>query len=305
MSYTANQSTPANGAEAIYNLLVRLLAAGWTVLSSSDGTTYNSSGNQLSSGSSGAGGLNNTSAWVRVQSPYGAGGTQWIFQRRADAATWTIQRSRAGFSGGTPDATTLPTASDTITLVNNAAFFESSPGRWNVCCDNAAPYGWHAFEFATGGGNPRTLLMHDPLAAGSYNAADADPVVSVARYTTGTFTTEWAAQGNSNAQKRVRRGLSSERTDAVGYWTYGDVNLGQVVPPGTGPGTDPYDSSEDVLPTAVGKRGASGGYCGFSTLHRWSTIGRTTGDTLQVGSEYWICVGASSWLRWDSSTPLV
>ena len=70
MAYTfLTNQTPATAAVAIYNLKTTFKAAGWTVPRSSDGTTYNNSGDQISAGTSGAGGMDNARAWFVIQEP--------------------------------------------------------------------------------------------------------------------------------------------------------------------------------------------------------------------------------------------
>src|SRR5438045_1573507 len=76
-SYSTNL-TPANGAEMWFNIKARLKSVGWTVPRSSDGSTYNSSGDQITTASSGGGGMANVGAWFVLQMP--ATGRQWCLQ---------------------------------------------------------------------------------------------------------------------------------------------------------------------------------------------------------------------------------
>ena len=118
MAFVLNKTTPATGAVAMYELKELLKLAGWTVLSSSDGTTYNSGGDQITSGASGANGMANNNAWFRIRSPAGAGAVSFTFQRGTTNLAWRIVRSRtAGFTTGSPSATVVPSASDGGTML--------------------------------------------------------------------------------------------------------------------------------------------------------------------------------------------
>jgi hypothetical protein len=106
MAYTFNTNqTPATCAEAVYNLKTLLKLVGWTVKKSSDGTTYNSTGDQISSGASGANGMNNARAWFVIQEP-GTVPRQFCLQRQNTVGVntsyqWRVKYSRyAGFTGG-------------------------------------------------------------------------------------------------------------------------------------------------------------------------------------------------------------
>lgn len=111
MAYTFSvNNSPTTGAMAMYTLISTLMSAGWLKKADSDGTTYSSTGAQVTSGSTGTGGLNNTNAWVRMQSPAVNGKTrEFIFQRGSTSVNWKIKYSAYGtFSGGVPSATVTP-----------------------------------------------------------------------------------------------------------------------------------------------------------------------------------------------------
>lgn len=112
MAYTFSvNNSPATGAIAMYTLISTLISAGWVKKMDSDGTTYSSTGTQVTSGNTGTGGLNNTNAWVRIQSPAVNGKTrEFVIQRGTTSITWKVKYSAYGtFSGGVPSATTTPT----------------------------------------------------------------------------------------------------------------------------------------------------------------------------------------------------
>ena len=62
--FDVNES-PATYAVAMFQFKTLMKTAGWTVPRSSDGLTFNSSGDQITSGSSGANGMNNNNAWLQ------------------------------------------------------------------------------------------------------------------------------------------------------------------------------------------------------------------------------------------------
>jgi hypothetical protein len=119
MSYTflVNQR-PSTGGVAMYLILSNFIAAAWVVESSSDGTTYNSSGNQITGGGTGAHGLANNMAWFRIRDPGGV--REFIVQRGTTNLQWAIKYSPAArFTGGAPTATQVPTATDEVAIWGN------------------------------------------------------------------------------------------------------------------------------------------------------------------------------------------
>lgn len=119
-TFTKNQ-TPATGSETIYLLKELLKTVGWSVKSSSDGLTYNSTGDQITSASSGAGGMDNANSWFRIQCPtMGSVTRELCYQRGAGATTARIKYSySAGFTGGSPGITRVPSATDEQTLLGS------------------------------------------------------------------------------------------------------------------------------------------------------------------------------------------
>lgn len=191
--FTQN-AAPATWAEAVYNIKEELKTAGWTVPMSSDGTTYNSGGDQISSGGSGANGMDNASAWFRIQDP---GGTRELtFQRNSSTGANTSRSFRikysysAKFTGGSPGATQTPSATDEQLVIGAGTDAAPTFVQWqsatdgsywqNVGADNAAEYGWYNFCVATGLGYTTKGggFMFDPIVNGSGTpATDPDPLV--------------------------------------------------------------------------------------------------------------------------------
>lgn len=92
---------------------------GWTVTSSSDGTTYSGTGDIITSYSA----FDNTSAWFLIGNPNNK--QQFLFQRESLNDYISLYYSRDGyFTGG--GITTRPTASDEQILINNTTFGTNS-----------------------------------------------------------------------------------------------------------------------------------------------------------------------------------
>jgi hypothetical protein len=194
----STNNTPATGAAAMYLLLTKLIAAGWVVKSSSDGTTYNSSGNQITGGGSGANGLANNSAWFRVQDPGGL--REYVAQRGTTNLVWRWTYSKsAHFVTGSPSATQVPSASDGQILngggTDGAPTFATMFGadasyRYSCAAQSAATmvnavacYPFFALGWAIGGGansQSHGLIsdVADPVTSVVFNSSDTDPVIN-------------------------------------------------------------------------------------------------------------------------------
>lgn len=318
MATEVDASSPASGTAAVFTLLTRLCAAGWIVKRWSDATTLSSdnvnlTANPYGSASSGAGNLGNTSAWFRVAAPDAS--REWLFQRGSADQTWTISRSKAGFTGGSPDATTLPTATDTATLFSATQAFPTTTWRMFVSCDDAASYGWRCFGVPSGGGNVLHFLIDEPLQNGSIDTSDTDPYLSW-RYYNGTgLAASTGAIRNVMAANIYKRftGAGSNQTPTLLIYTNQANSFGtadQVAPPGSTAGQvglTPNTLSEVPLPIPVCRPGTSSsttGWIGFCGTLRWGSVGgRDNGLTLSVGGSVYYIYCAGMWVPWDSSEP--
>lgn len=180
---------PATPSEIVWELKQLLVAAGWTVTSSSDGTTYSSSADVLTT----AADLDNDLSWFVVQSP---AGKAWCFQLEnatTDPTDWRVKYSRAaGFIIGSPSATQVPSASDQVIMLGGgsdavptfATLFDAA-GTQNVAigAHDGGLYGWYLIGYEDGL-KPQTFIFYDPLLPGSYPSEDTDPFVFAARYST-------------------------------------------------------------------------------------------------------------------------
>lgn len=103
---------PVSGTQAIFLFKERLKTGGWMVSASSDASTFNSTGDQITISGSGAGGIANTNAWFRLRSPDFL--REFLIQRGSSDELWEVWYSSdgVGFVSGSPTATVLPTADD-------------------------------------------------------------------------------------------------------------------------------------------------------------------------------------------------
>lgn len=183
--------TPITSAIGVFNWLTELIAAGWTKISDSDGTTYSSSGTQVTGGGSGTNGLGNTKAWVCMKDP--AGKTQFTFQRGTDNQHWRACHSPVdGFITGSPAATVCPTAADEAVTLGSGT--EASPSftqwftgteasmRFNSNALDTAPYTWWVATWPVGGGTNTGCGFFDgvvsPITGVGYTSDDDPHVVN-------------------------------------------------------------------------------------------------------------------------------
>jgi hypothetical protein len=306
------------GAQYVFNILDTLLDAGWTVSCSSDGTTYNASGNQISSAGSGAGGLNNNSAWFVVRDP--GGRREYAFQRGTTAGLWRVAFSElARFTGGSPSATIVPTASDSQVIEGSGT--EASPGfTANTiaatitgrahCVAYSDPegdvYRFWAANTATATGATAACLMVDACEVGSYPVDDVSPVV----HNIFNGTVRAAALTANRWKFHSRFGL------AGAAWR---TSTHQMLIPGNGTltfgltgagGVNEYTGEDDYIAGFYGFTAAAsiGGYKGKSSeMIRVSSIYRLFPHTVNISDpDESRCYFDGFLLRWPSGvTPTI
>lgn len=284
--------TPANGAESIWNLIDKLMNVGWEKIKDADGSTYSSSGTQVTSPGSGANGLANTKAWIVLRDPSGAGGRQLCFHNSDSSSYyWRIKYSpSAGFSGGSPSAIQTPTATDEQVIFgsgtdanpdNTQLFYTDGLYKQYIVVDSSAKYGFICVFHLNGTGVPRTVIMMDPLISNTYPSEDVDPVVLYAFYGNGSVLTYSVLNDTTNGPKcYLKKGLAGE-----GFVTVGASSLtaqGGTIAPG-GSGINPHNSKDDTYPIIWARQSAQtspAGYKGVSSLLKWNGLPRTVGSTL-------------------------
>lgn len=342
MSYqfTYNQ-TPVSNADAMLMFKTLLKSAGWTCTNSSDGLTHNASGDQITTNTSGAGGMNNPNAWFVLIAPGAVDGytRQLLFFRDNSSSTLTnptnywIQYSiSAGFTGG--GATTPPTASDAANILGTSTtgsplFTNGSTFRWQILADSATPYTFAAFAYPIGGGNATTFMMSDRMAAGSFPSQDNDPYVwFMSGYNTnhcmpfnasGTntqlstdvgFTQSSFSASQGVPSSWLKYGLSGQVFTPTPSLTLSQFNSNpnySVAP--FGAGSNPHSGNDDLFPLLYGRVAAAGGVCGYkgtSSLMQWCGAQRATADTVTVStSSDHIVVNGAVVLPWNGTNPLI
>ena len=312
-------NNPATGAIAMFELWQCLSSAGWTKVADSDGTTYSSSGTQVTGGGTGAGGLNNTKAWMRLQDPVAV--REIVIQRVTNSTNYAIWYNSGGskFTGGSPAATQVPTTatssdaqfvcgSGTPASPTGATLFTTDGTyRWHVICSNASLYGFVAIGYVTGTDITATMIAMDPMQSGTYptsGSADADPVVWICPAgpnsgnvgTTIYMTSETANQGPLANLKYGLTGAGWVQMSALSYQSA----AGQAIPADIG--SNPFTGNAEGYPIAYARRSALTapvGWKGFSSLLLWAGTSTSTGNTA-AGKTY-IFFG-NLLIPWDGST---
>lgn len=312
-AFTTN-TTPATGSLAMYSLFALMLGNGFTCPADSDGTTYSSSGGQVTGGASGAHGIGNTSAWKRFKT---LGSKEYVVQRGTTDLLWRAKMSiSAGFSGGSPGATQVPSATDEVVLWGGGtdssptftALFAANGGyRFNAMVDTATTGGFYSFGFPTGGGTLTHSWVDDPLT----NCASTDGFkfalhMSQVGMAQGQVQTETFAASTAFLASTTPK-TSPVGTDFLGYPALALVSSSNsaVIPKASA--VNPISGADPAVPMILWRRSAlaNPAYKGLTTYLRWLGIARTIGDAFTVSTTRdRICVGDVS-LPWDGSVPTV
>lgn len=308
--FTVNQS-PLNGADTMFRFKTAIKAAGATIVNSSDGTTYNASGDQITTFSTGAGGLANTNAWFTFRLP---DGRQFNVQRTTANTIYRIKYSKsAGFTGGTPGATRVPSATDEGVLYGSGTdasptgqvFFGTDASYYTqIMCNNASPYEFYFICYPIGGSTTNLVVfLFDPL--NNTDSLDTDPTVS---YVAGTALSNVLQLGSLSSSsgplgwlKLGMVGASYVRIPALYYTSSGG---GQTCP--SNMPSNPHSGLDDELPMPYGRStsmGAPVGWKGVSRLMRWRGLDRAVGSTIDLapGTKNRLVIGNVS-LPWDGTT---
>jgi uncharacterized protein (UPF0333 family) len=318
-SFVKNISvTSGNGCPAFYSLKTTLVSNGWTVQSSSDGTTYNSSGDAITSANSGANGLNNNNAWFRVRVTTAQDGynREFVIQRGTSASNWNIKYSLVGFTGGSPNATTTPTATDEqFVITTSTAIFTGTESVY-ICVGNSTDKNQFYLIGVDPGASPRavkTIFALDRLLANTYPSAEKDPYIiwinaggtsvdllaqniSIGSNENQLFTCGWMGKGT--AVEAFKRLMGYTYRDGSGNYLHANNR--------TGYGANSLDGYITTLPIVFGRnaqyttpRGAKGA----STLFQWHSASTTWGTTFtQVSFRDRIVFGDVN-VPWDGSAP--
>ncbi len=316
MAYTFDvNQTPIDGAAAIFQLVMALQTAGWTIHAYGTGAGGTRTG-------SGAGFAvtslrDKSQAWVAVK----RGTRTFVFQRDDNTDTppgtntdWWVGYCEGGLTtGGTATLADPPTvALDTKdvwgTEAEPAQLFPADDAlgafRCNVGADGASPYTWYMACWNKGTGDARTLLFFDKANGSS---VDPEPYVMHASY---KASAPWAgaydilASGSLGPFSWYKRGLGGAAFARTVLFAYADTG-GQWAP-GFLP-VEPVESKDTLLLSLYGQNVASTRYPkGGSTMVAWSGGNRTTGFTFNVDgvTDDRVCVTHSTF-PWPSGVAAV
>lgn len=279
-----------DGSACMFRFKETLKAAGWTVTQSSDGTTFNGSGDQITVEGSGAGGMANANAWFDIQDP--VGGRTFSIQRGASNTVWRIKYSALDdFGVGTSTQVGAGTVGEEQIIFGSGTdasptfstlFAASSTFQWHVIAQSTATgpsgneaYGFWAFATVDGTGVLRTMFFCEPTDPNSYpvlvgtraapNTGDPDPVIIECN------------ANNSGGMMRLSQGTSlgwsdtSASNNKMFWYQYNNTNSGTeawVQSHGAGVrqgdnspavtyfenlGSNPYDGGDDLFQIMVGR----------------------------------------------------
>lgn len=322
MAYTfSTNNTPTTGSVAMYLLKTTLVSAGWLVKADSDGSTYNSAGGQVTSGSTGAGGLGNSNAWIRLQAPTVGSNTREItIQRGTTDLVWRIKYSaNAGFTGGSPGVSQTASATDEVHMSGGATdaaptftslFTTNATYKWHIGAGGAAEsYSFYAYALSTPGAIIQNTIALDVMKSGTYPSQDVDPAVMICT-NSGNSVLINSVQSNTTGPAAARAWLGP--TSAAGSsLTSNNVNVGLERFAGnlgvSGFAVNPFSGKDTLWSTVYLASNSNSsrspqGLKGASTLFKLGSMARSTLDTLNVAKDY-IYLGAL-WLPWDGSTPV-
>lgn len=295
--FDANNGSPGSGGAAFFRLKELLKLAGWTVLSSSDGTTYNGTGDQITTGLSGAGGMNNANAWFRIRQP-GTNAREFTFQRSSSLTySWRVKYSggpSTGFVGGTPSATETPSATDEVIIKGGGTdaspsfvqMFDTPDAGWrfNAGAQDAAPFSFFWWTHINGATSVRTFGMLDMMEPGSEVPGDDDPAVVYAEeFTSGILAGNMNGFFGTNMKGWIKKNLAGSG--------FVEIKPGRIVPGSVGfpqgMGQNPYNLKDQFFPWPYlrsSDQAAPFGFKGISSVCRWASVARLGFDTFNVNT---------------------
>jgi len=312
-SYDSNTAVTTSW-QLVFRFKALLKLVGWIVKSSGDGTTFNSSGDQITSATTGSGGMANANSWFRIQDP---GGTrEFCMQTNGSIGQWRVKYSaQAKFTGGSPSATVMPTATDEQFLIGTSGTFVSwmnstdATYRWNAAADAAAPYGFWSVGFRPNSIDGTTLdgvLVMDPMVTGTYPVSDADPVVLIAS-TSGTPFTSLTTQSNTQ-RAWYNYGQTGATFQQIQAMQYGASSTPLI--PAQAEVLLTYFNKKFSYPlfwgrTTSGSQAAPNGWKGMSSIFKFNSSRFATGTAIGINTARdRICFGDIN-LPWNGSYPLL
>lgn len=302
-SFSTNNAAAMTTPQASFILKTLLKSIGWTIPSSSDGTTYNATGDQIISGGSGPGGWANNNAWARFRAPDGY--REFTMQRGTTNVVWRMKYSYfERFEVGAPAATVTPGATDERIFLGGgtdaAPTFVGWTGTdsdWRLQCaaNNTDGYGFYmiASDPMTAGSGLGPNIIWDPLMPGSYPAADVDPMVISTAFPYINNGIVAAGLGSFGFLKKGLAGEGFVNIPMIGSAIGGPAFFPNFI----GAGADGYDVSFPVMYGRNTALVAPNGYKGLSGMIKWNgnSTAANGSDNIRLISEVTtndrICIG--------------
>jgi hypothetical protein len=267
---TVNIKKKKNGSVPMFALKELLKQAGWSVISSSDGTTYNASGDQITHNSSGAGGMDNNYAWFRIQDPGAL--REYVFQRGTLNYSWKwIYSASDKFTGGTPDATTIPTATDeqglAIATTSFQSLFQSTIATYYHIVAQDAPhngvYSWWLVGATPMSNPPEQTIMICEAINEDYSTNDNDPCIHLGSDDTAAYSTLCGTALSTNGDAFrcwMRYGEVDEEWSGISASFYYATALAMIPVNGL---ASPYTKKYPFLPIFWWRHSTTGSITGF------------------------------------------
>lgn len=306
----------AQGAEAIFRFKAVLKNAGWVVKASSDGTTLNSSGDQITTSGTGAGGMNNNNAWFRIQEPGGL--REWVVQRGTTELVWRVKYSALDrFTGGSQSATQTPSATDEQIMLGGgtdaaptfATLFQTAGTyRAHIVAQSTAEggaYGFWFFTTATGTGTPNMGFFQEPLIVSGYPPEDTDPVIVMVRSGTSSFgASNIGSQASAGGPKTwYKMNLSGEQFAGIGM--AGPRSTNGAFWGATGGLANAFNAKDDVVPVCYGRTSSPVYFKGWSKYVFGKIVDRQYPATVDLATNALVYVD-DCLVPWpESVTPII
>jgi hypothetical protein len=319
--------TPTDGRQVMLFLKDFLKSAGWTVPSSSNGTTF-SAGDILSSSTD----FGNNS-WFILKQPLGATGShggvrrELAFQRSTTNTTWRAKYSYSSSFTGSANATTMPSAPDEVRILGSQFpgfgystwFTTDGAYKINLCADTEAPYSFYLH--ATGSGTAQRIISMDGLVSGTFAANDNDPYVfyvsnvnvcQMSSLSTGMVSATTGSEISTPACW-TRKGYPDEGYAGMSATNYAWADNGGL---GNNLSTirssiNAYTGQDDLFPIyyyrMAGNGPPGGGFKGMSSLFKITSPLRNNGDTFSTifsGSRDQMCIVHVA-VPWNGTDPLI
>jgi hypothetical protein len=294
-----------------YNWKQKAVEAGWQVMSSGTGSSgtgsgvYNASGDSISSSAI----LSNVNAWFRIRMPNIYGITrEFVFQNSAGNAHTIMYSYSLGFTSGSPNASSIPTAGDGVYLNSGSSFTPGSDQTgFDLNCFVSVADGYNNDGYSS----YMVGLKSTDKTAYFYMFFD---IMQDGSYPTGTNTDPFVFSCSFNGANLPLTPSNISAMTASSQLQYGSIHSvnyfflsssdGTLLPQyGNNSNGGGIDSYMPIVAKSSG--GTPSGTKGVSTLLRVTTANLSTGDTLTVTNNKDRIVIDQTILPWDGSNPIL